>query len=337
MFRIAGFGTALGAPSPVADTVAEYSEDTDRVLGYGYRTVHRAPADVQVSDLAHDAALAALAEAGAAAAEVNLLVLALTDLSEYLYWDAAAALQHRLGAPGAEAVLITQACTAALAGLTLAAGRFATHPDYETALIVGASRCCEQYWNRMQTQSMVFSDGATAVVARRGPGAVRWRASHACTDGRFADFYRMDVGGAANPFSAGDTSGQPHARDAWDIMEFFDYDDERLDGFTRLIDERTREVVDRACERAGVRRDALARVVFLHDNVRAITSMAAALGVPLDRTNLEIGLDAGHLGAADQLYSLQRLLADGSLAPGDLVALVGLGRGMHWACTLVEI
>jgi 3-oxoacyl-[acyl-carrier-protein] synthase-3 len=332
-----GFGTALGAPSAVADVVAEYSQDVDRVVAYGYRTVHRAGADVQVSDLAFDAAQAALADSGVAAAEVDLLVLALTDLSEYLYWDAAAALQHRLGAVRAESVLVTQACTAALAGLTLTAGRFATHPDYQTALVVGANRCCEQYWNRMQTQSMVFSDGATAVVARRGHDALRWRGAHACTDGRFSEFYRMDGGGAAEPFSAAAPGEQPQARDAWDIMEFFDYDDEQFDGFTRLIDERIREVVDRACERAGVTRAALARVVFLHDNRRAVTSMAAALGVPWERTNAEIGLDVGHLGAADQLYSLQRLLADGAVASGDLVGLVGMGRGMHWACTVVEV
>jgi 3-oxoacyl-[acyl-carrier-protein] synthase-3 len=336
MFGIAGFGTALGAPAPVADTVAEYSEDIDRILGYGYRTVHRAAPDVQVTDLAHAAAKAALDEAGVAVEDVDLIVLALTDLSEYLYWDAAAALQQRLGAVNAEAVMLSQACTAALAGLSLVAGRFAIQPDYQTALVIGANRCCEPYWNRMQTQSMVFSDGATAVVARRGHDAVRWRAAHAMTDGRFADFYRMDTGGAAEPFGPG-SNGQPRARDAWDIMEFFDYDDEAFDGFARLIDERIREVVDTACRRAGVQRAELSRVVLLHDNLRAVTSMAAALEVPLERTNAEIGFAVGHLGAADQLYSLQRLLAEATVSAGDLVALVGMGRGMHWACVLVEV
>lgn len=335
MFGIAGFGTALGEPTPVAQVVADYSDDTDRILAYGYRTVHRAAAGVQVSDLAYAAATAALAEAGVEPAEVDLLVLALTDLSEYLYWDAAAALQHRLGASNAEAVLITQACTASLAGLSLVAGRFATQDDCATALVVGANRCCEQYWNRMQTQSMVFSDGAAAVVARRDHARLRWRGGHQATDGRFADFYRMDTGGAAVPFGPG--ADQPQARDAWDIMDFFDYDDERFDDFARLINSRTREVVDRACARAGVSHDKLARVVFLHDNRRAMTALAEAVGVPLDRTNIDIGLAVGHLGAADQFYSLRQLLADGAVRDGDLVALVGLGRGMHWACVLVEV
>lgn len=335
MFGLVSFGTALGEPAAVSDVVDDYSDDRERILGYGYRTVHRAPPGVEVSDLAARAAETALARAGVTAREVDLLVLALTDIAEYLYWDAAAALQHRLGLESAEAVQVTQACTAAMSGLDLVAGRFATHPSYRTALVVSANRCCEAYWNRMQTQSMVFSDGAVATVGRRDHERVRWLVSEALTDGRFADFYRMDVGGAAQPFAGAVEA--PRARDAWDIMEFFDYDDEQFLAFTRLIDERARLVVDRACERAGVARSDLARVMLLHDNRRAMTSLAAALEVPLDIVDLDVALGTGHLGAADQLYSLHRALEAEALRPGDVVALVGIARGMHWACTLLEV
>jgi 3-oxoacyl-[acyl-carrier-protein] synthase-3 len=335
MFGITAFGTALGEPSPVAEVVSAYSEDVERILGYGYASVYRAPDDVLVSDLATAAAQRALAAGGTSPDDVDLLVLALTDIPEYLYWDAAAALQHRLGLR-CESVLVTQACTGALSGLDLIAGRFATHASYRTALLVAANRCCDAYWNRMQTQSMVFSDGAVAAVAVRDHGASRWLASHAITDGRFASLYRMDVGGGAVPFRPGITQ-QPGASDAWDIMEFFDYDDERLAAFTRLIDTRMREVVDDACAAAGVKRSELRYVVLLHDNRRAITSLAKTLEVPLARTNAEISLATGHLGAADQLFSLDKALAAGTVGPGDLVALTGLGRGMHWACTLLEI
>lgn len=335
MFGITASGTALGEPSLVAEIVGEYSEDVERILGYGYTRVYRAPDDVQVSDLALAAAQRALAAGGTGKDEVDLLVLALTDVPEYLYWDAAAALQHRLGLR-CESVLITQACTAALSGLDLIAGRFATHPGYQTALLVAANRCCDPYWNRMQTQSMVFSDGAAAAVAVRDHGARRWLASRTVTDGRFADFYRMDVGGAAVPFRAG-TVQQPAASDAWDIMEFFDYDEEQFAAFTRLIDTRMREVVDDACAAAGVKRSELRYAVLLHDNRRAMTSLARTLEVPLDRTNADTSLATGHLGAADQLFSLDKVLATGALEAGDLVILTGLGRGMHWACTVLEI
>jgi 3-oxoacyl-[acyl-carrier-protein] synthase-3 len=49
------------------------------------------------------------------------------------------------------------------------------------------------------------------------------------------------------------------------------------------------------------------------------------------------GLDVGHVGAADQLLSLAGLVERGQLRPGDLVGLLGMARGMHWACTVMEI
>jgi 3-oxoacyl-[acyl-carrier-protein] synthase-3 len=59
--------------------------------------------------------------------------------------------------------------------------------------------------------------------------------------------------------------------------------------------------------------------------------------VPLARTNRELAAEHGHLGAADQLFGLSRLLVAGELGEGDRVALISLGRGMHWACTIIEV
>jgi 3-oxoacyl-[acyl-carrier-protein] synthase-3 len=337
-FGLAAFGTALGEPVAVADVLADYTDDLERVAGYGYRTVHRAAPGVGVTDLALTAAQDALAAAGLEPGRLDLIVLGLTDLAEHLYWDPAASLQHRLGATNAEAVLVTQACTAGLAGLDLIAGRFATHPRYRNALLIGASRVCEPYWNRMAQQSMIFSDGAAAALAVREHPSVRWCASESLTDGRYADFYRLEVGGTARPFGpalAGEP--QPQALDAWDIMDFFDYDGDRFGAFVQEINQRGRLVIERACERAGATLKDVRRVISLHDNRHSLTSLAAELDVPVSATNLELGLDTGHLGAADQIYSLAHEVRRGDLAPGDLVALVGLGRGMHWSCALMRM
>lgn len=337
-FGLASFGSALGEPSPVDAVVHEYTQDVERVRGYGYRTVHRSRPGIGVSDLAYEAARHALDAAGLDASEVDLIVFALTDLAEYLYWDPAASLQHRLGAVNAEALLITQACTAGIVGLDLIAGKFATRPDYRTAVLVAGNRSCEAYWNRMETQSMVFSDGAAAAVAQRGHERIRWRASELLTDGRYAAFHLMDAGGTAAPFSAETLGrGAPQARDAWDIMEFFDYDDRLFADFVDQLTRRGRLIVERACARSGLQIGDLRKLIFLHDNLRSVESLAAEFGLPVTATNLEFGLDTGHVGAADQIYSLARMVEQGEVQPGDLVALLGLGRGMHWACALVEI
>ncbi|MFE9655515.1 3-oxoacyl-ACP synthase III family protein [Micromonospora sp. NPDC006431] len=334
-FGLVSFGEALGDPVPVADVVGQYTDDVNRILGYGYRQVHRSAPEVGLTDLAERAARQALDAATLAAAEVDLLVLAITDLTEYLYWDAAADLAHRLGAVNAEAVLLTQACTTGVLSFDTVAGKFATHPRYATALVVAANRTCEAYWNRMDTQPMVFSDGAVATVARRGHSRLRWLATEAATDGRYAPFYRLDVGGAAAPFGPG--AEPPAVRDVWNVMEFFDYDAEQFEQFARDLDERAVRVTERACERADVKVADLARLILVSDNERSMASLAQAHGVPLARTNRELAAEHGHLGAADQLFGLSRLLAAGELCEGDRVALISLGRGMHWACTIVEV
>ena len=336
-FGLVSFGEALGEPAAVADVVAEYTDDVNRVLGHGYERVHRCPPETGLTDLAVAAGTAALAAADVPAAEVDLVVLAVTDVVEYLYWDAAAELCHRLGATRAEAVLLTQACTTGVVSLDTVAGRFATHPDYRTALVVAANRTCEAYWNRMDVQPMVFSDGAVGVVARRDHPSLRWLATEVATDGRYARFYRMDEGGAAAPFDGSAADEPPRVRDVWDVMEFFDYDAEVFQGFARELDERAVRVTERACARAGVAVADLARLVMVNDNARAMTSLAEAFGVPLSRTNRDLAARHGHLGAADQLFCLGRHVGAGELRAGEKVALVSMGRGMHWACTVLEV
>ncbi|HEX6871793.1 MAG TPA: 3-oxoacyl-ACP synthase, partial [Micromonosporaceae bacterium] len=122
-FGLVSFGEALGDPAPVADVVSRYTDDVNRVLGYGYRNVRRCAPEVGLTDLAVRAGEQALAAAGVPATDVDLVVLAVTDLVEYLYWDAAAELAHRLGASAAEAVLLTQACTTGVVSFDVVAGK----------------------------------------------------------------------------------------------------------------------------------------------------------------------------------------------------------------------
>ncbi|MFK4213568.1 3-oxoacyl-ACP synthase III family protein [Streptomyces sp. NPDC030920] len=333
-YGLMSFGSALGEPAAVADTVREYTEDVERVLEYGYRNIHRCPEEVGLTDLAEEAARAALAESGTDPGELDLVVLAITDIPEYLYWDPAAALQARLGAHRAEAVLVSQGCVGGITCFDLLAGRFATRPEYQRALVVGANRTCEAYWNRMETHSLLFSDGAGAAVAGRGHPRLRWRAGEVISDGRYADLFLLEEGGAAAPFRGGEQPGT--ARDAWDLMEFFEYDADRFEAFVDLMNDRVRDVVAQACKRIGASVSDLSRVVLLNDNIGTLTKVADRLGVPLERTNADISLERGHFGAADHLLNLQHHLASGHLGDGDLIALAGMGRGMHWGCTLIE-
>jgi 3-oxoacyl-[acyl-carrier-protein] synthase-3 len=189
----------------------------------------------------------------------------------------------------------------------------------------------------MDVQPMIFSDGAAATVARRGHTALRWRSTEVRTDGRYAEFFRLDVGGAAAPIgTAAAAGGPPKVRDAWDIMEFFEYDAERFEEYARQLDLQMHDVVELACARAGLKLADVGWLAMLGDNAAAMTGFAALVGTPAERTNLELVLDHGHFGAADQLFCLAEWSAGGRLQPGETIALTSRGRGLHWACTLLE-
>lgn len=336
-FGIAGFGDVLGEPVDVAEAAPYFTDDLNRVRGWGYRTFHRAPEGTGLVDLAEAAGHAALADAGITGADVDLVVLAVADLAEYLYWDPAAATQARVGAHRAEALLLNQACGGGVAAFDAVAGKFAVHPEYRTALVVGANRVCERYWNRMEINTSVFSDGAAAAVLRRDHPRCRWLTTELLTDGRYADFMRMDVGGAAHPFDP--LSADPvRVKSSTDrLREFFADDVRQMFAFVATIRARNREVVERACARAGVPVAALARLVHFNDNLAALTELAKDLELELDRTNVELAMAHGHLGCADQLFGLRRHLDAGELSDGDLVALTSTSSGMHWACTLLSV
>ncbi|MEU7841442.1 3-oxoacyl-[acyl-carrier-protein] synthase III C-terminal domain-containing protein [Micromonospora sp. NPDC049114] len=333
---VAALAHVLGEPVDVAAAAAAYTQDLDRLRSWEYRAFHRAGPGVGVTDLAVVAGGTALDRAGLSAADVDLVVLAIPDLAEYLYWDPAAHTQARLGAHRAEAVLLNQACGGGVAAFDTVAGRFATHPEYRTALLIGGNRVCEPYWNRMEVNTSVFSDGAAAAVLVRDHDRCRWLATETITDGRYAGFMRMPVGGAAQPFTP--DGGTPRVGDPADrLNEFFAGDVRRMFRFVATIRERNRQVVETACARAGVTLADVHRFVHFHDNARQFAELAKDLGVPLERTNVELALAHGHIGCADQLIGLERHLDSGELTDGDVVALTSTGSGMHWVCTLLRV
>src|SRR5829696_3909314 len=91
-FGIAGFGYAFGADQDVGTTAGAYVTDPERVIRWGYHTFHRAGDGVTPTALAAEAAQRALARMNMTAEDVDLVVLATSEMPEYPYWDSSAAL-----------------------------------------------------------------------------------------------------------------------------------------------------------------------------------------------------------------------------------------------------
>jgi 3-oxoacyl-[acyl-carrier-protein] synthase-3 len=336
-FGIVAIDECLGEPRRVADDAAIYLTEPGRVNTWGYRNYHRAPDSVGLTDLGAEAGRRALRRAGVRPDEVDVMVLAMADVPEYLYWDPAAATAGKIGLDGGEAVLVNQACSAGVASFDIVAGKFATHPEYQVALLVTANRVCEAYWNRMSSSTAIMSDGAAAAVLVRGHPSCAWLTTEVLSDGRYADFSRLDTGGAARPFRSGDHAPEPIGNPVDLMNEFLGNDLRAVVRFVQLSRERSREVVERACKRSGLTLDAVRYFLHLNGTAKALTDYAALFRVPEAHTNAEIAAQHAHFGSVDQLLAFGRGLARQEYRSGDVVALTSTGNGMHWACTLVRV
>ena len=337
MFGIAGFGYAFGADEDVRRVAADYVPDPERILRMGYRTFHRAAGDVTATALAARAAQDALDGVGAGTADLDLLVVALSELPEYPHWDSAAALARELKIEKIQTLLLTEGCACGVTGLGLVAGLLATQPEIETVLFVAVNRVSEFHRNRMTVNTAVHSDGAVAAVLRRDHPRNRWLATEQFTDPEFCDWFRTDYGGAVAPVPPPGWSSATAPAGTERVHAHFDKNPRRLRAFVDLLANRSTEVIRRACDRAGVDPAELTHVFALNESADAIADVARPFGIPHERTNAGLSAVHGHMGAVDQLATLGLRWDRGDLSPGDLAALTGTSIGMRWYCSLIRI
>ncbi|GAA2463854.1 3-oxoacyl-[acyl-carrier-protein] synthase III C-terminal domain-containing protein [Winogradskya humida] len=336
-FGITGFGYAFGEDTDVRSSAADYVSDPERVTRWGFDTFHRAPDGVTAVGLAARAAHAALERTGVAAGDLDLVVLAASEVPEYPNWDASAALARELGIAKVQTLLLNEGCAAGVTGLGLVAGLMAVQPELDRVLFVAVNRVSEFHRNRMTVNNAVHSDGAVAVVLRRGHPALRWLATEQFTDPELSDWFRTDYGGSVAPVApagwSSRTADPGHVR----VQSHFAKNPARLREFGELLNSRLLDVIDGACKRAGLDRHDVAHVIYLNDSPAAIEELVRPLGLPAGRTNAAISPAHSHMGAADQLTSLGEQLSRGELHDDDVVALTGTSIGMRWYCTLVRV
>jgi 3-oxoacyl-[acyl-carrier-protein] synthase III len=214
---------------------------------------------------------------------------------------------------------------------------FAVQPEIDTALFVAVNRVSEFHRNRMNVNTAVHSDGAVAAVLRRGHPRNRWLATEQFTHPALCDWFRTDYGGAVAPVPPAGWSSAAAPASTERVHAHFGKDPRRLRAFVDALSARSVEVVERACRRAGVERGDLTHVFALNEPADAIDAVARPLGIPPERTNVDLSVVHGHMGAADQLTTLGQRWDAGTLGPGDLVALTGTSIGMRWYCSLVRV
>ncbi len=284
----------------------------------GIRQRHVAADGELTSDLATNAAEAALSSAGLTGDDIDLLVLA-TTTPDHTFPATATKVQARIGMTRGAAFDIQAVCSGFVYALATA-DNFIKAGQAKTVLVIGAetfSRILD--WNDRGT-CVLFGDGAGAVVLRagEGKGTVADRGvltTHLFSDGRHYKLLYVDGGPSATR-----TTGHVQM--------------EGREVFRHAV-VKMGEAVDTAMAAMGIEGGELDWLVPHQANLRIIDSMGQRLHLPPEKVVVTVDRHA-NTSAASIPLALAQAVSDGRIKPGHLVLLEAMGGGFTWGSALIR-
>jgi 3-oxoacyl-[acyl-carrier-protein] synthase-3 len=279
----------------------------------GIHTRHIADPEEATSDLAVEAARAALARRGLSAEQVQA-ILVCTVTPDMFFPSTACLVQDRIGAKRAWGFDLIAACSGFIYGLTTGAQMVASGV-HDRVLVIGADT---------MSRIIDYTDRATCVLFGDGAGAMLLEPAGSDQEGLIDFLHEVDGSGGKYLYMPAGGSRRPASRETVDErMHYVHQDGQQVFKFAvRKMQE--------ACTELLVRNGFTAKdvdVLIPHQaNRRIITASADRLGIPCDRVLINIdrygNTTAGTIPLATQDAIDRGLLKKGSLA---LFAAVGAG------------
>ena len=283
----------------------------------GIERRHIAADHQATSDLAYEAALAAMEAAGIGPADLDLIVTGSTT-PDLLFPNLACLLQQRLGVHGTPAISLEAACSGFLYGLSVA-DKFIRAGEAKYALVIGAetlSRITD--WKSRDT-CVLFGDGAGAVVleAAAEPGIL---ATHLGADGHYKDLLYVPTGTSRRNPVPTPVDGFIHMRG----NELFKVAVKTLGG-----------VAEAVLAKAGMGKEEVDWLIPHQANLRIIQATAKRLDLPMERVVLTVQ-DHGNTSAASVPMALDVAVRDGRVQRGQVLLLEAFGGGLTWGSALLR-
>ena len=284
----------------------------------GIERRHFAAEGQHTSDLAAEAAKAALAQAGLTAGDIDAIVVA-TSTPDLTFPSVATMVQQKIGMERGFGFDVQAVCAGFVFALTTANGLILSG-QAERVLVIGAetfSRIMD--WTDRGT-CVLFGDGAGALIleAQECAGTTADRgilSADLNSDGRYKDMLFVD-GGVSSTGTSGKLRMQGNA-------------------LFRQAVEKLASTADAALHKAGLTHSDVDWIVPHQANIRIIQGTAKKLGVPMERVVLTVQ-DHGNTSAASIPLALSVGAASGKIKTGDLVLTEAIGGGLAWGAVAIR-
>jgi 3-oxoacyl-[acyl-carrier-protein] synthase III len=286
----------------------------------GMRERRIARDDQATSNLASEAAKAALADAGIGAEDVDLLIVA--TLSPDMFFPSTACfVQDQIGAKNAYCYDLGAACSGSLYALETAKNQI-TCGAVNTVLVIGAEKMSTFVDWKDRNTCVLFGDGAGAMVLR-ATGAKRGIMKGVFgSDGALAHQLWTPGGGSRNPMT----------------HEMLDRNEQylKMEGrevYKHAVTQMTKSVLE-ALKKNGLTSADINLFVPHQANARIIDAIGQRLDVA-DRMFLNVEKYANTSAAALPI-AIDEAAKSGRIAKGELMLLVAFGGGFTWGANIVE-
>ena len=274
---------------------------------------------VPLGELGYVSAARALACAGLAAADLDLIIFGTCSFDEQVP-NMASGVQKRLGAVNAGAMDVNTACTSYLYGLTTASAMI-RQGIVRNALVIGGELISPLMEWTNRNVSVLFGDGCAATVLQATDG----------DEGVLAD--KLGCYGEVREILLVRGMGQRYANRGWhngDTEWVF----EGQEIFKRAV-----VGMSSACETVlgatGLTADSVDLVVPHQANLRIIEAVAKRAGIPMERCFVNVHR-YGNMSAATVPVALVESLEEGRVKPGANLLLTGFGAGLTWSAHVVR-
>ncbi|KQN92535.1 3-oxoacyl-ACP synthase [Sphingomonas sp. Leaf231] len=321
---LTGTGAALPARRVSNAELAERVDTSDEwiVERTGIRFRHIAGEGETTATLARDAATVALAAAGLAAGDIDLIVLA-TATPDNTFPATATKVQAMLGIDDCVAFDVAAVCSGFLYAVQVADSMIRAGA-HRRALVIGAETFSRILDWEDRTTCVLFGDGAGAIVleARESvddvadPGARGILATRLHADGRHNGLLYVDGG----PSTTG-TVGKLRMRG----REVFRHAVVNLAA-----------VMEEALKAAGLPIEAVDWVVPHQANARILDATARKLSLESEKVVVTVDQHA-NTSAASVPLALDHAVRDGRIRPGHVVVLEAMGGGFTWGAAVIRI
>ena len=283
----------------------------------GIERRHFAAPGQTTSDLAAEAAKAALTMAQMDANDIDAIIVA-TSTADLTFPSAATMVQHAIGNTSGYAFDVQAVCAGFVFALSNA-NALIVSGQADRVLVIGAetfSRIMD--WTDRST-CVLFGDGAGALIleATDGKGDNSDRgilSTDLNSDGRYKDLLYVDGG----------VSTQNTGMLRMEGKEIFRHAVEKL-----------AKTADTALDKVGLGADDVDWVVPHQANIRIIQSTAKKLGVGMDRVVVTVQ-DHGNTSAASIPLALSVGVARSQIKQGDLVVTEAIGGGLAWGAVVIR-